>query len=115
MRRLAAILLLCAALVGCSEGPGVTLRVRNLSMQPVTNVEVQYMGKSFGVASLQRAEARELLVHFSEPSQLSAAFTDAKGVRRAGMGPNVQKGDSGLVDIQLNDEHVIWVPQLEHH
>ena len=100
-------------LLGCFREPGVTLRVRNLSQHPVTGVELDY-GKSFGIAELKPAEARDRFVSFYDAAQLKLTYSDSAG-RHVENGPSVAAGDVGLVEALISETGVSWKTDLHHH
>lgn len=105
---LAALLLLS----GC-RSPWIQCTVLNRQPAPVSLVEVNYPGGSFGVQSIPAGGSYHYRFRNLSSEQVSIDFTDAAHHDHTVKGPELESGQQGTLRIEINpDNTVTWSPAL---
>jgi hypothetical protein len=101
MRRL--ILLACALLLlaGCRSRVIVVSTI-NTGDAPIRNLEMQYPGGSFGVATLLPGHTHEYRIKPFRTGDLLVQYLDAAGSPRKYVGPRLHKDDEGRISITIS-------------
>jgi hypothetical protein len=105
----------CSVLVllaGC-RSPWVQCTIVNHEETPVSLVEVNYPGGSFGVQTITAAASYHYRFHALSTDTLSIDFTDATRHSHTVSGPELKQNQEGslLIDIQPGNQ-VTWTPAL---
>jgi hypothetical protein len=97
-----AILLLLAA-AGCRQwrDEGVTVTTINDSGERITNLEVDYAGGSYGVATLEPGQRHTRWVRFLDDSQLTFTYRDAQGTAHTFKEGAFHKGSKGTAEVRI--------------
>ncbi len=107
---LAAVLFL---LCGCRSA-WIQAVIVNQQNTPVNLVEVDYAGGSFGVQSIAPGASFHYRFHLLDSDKVTLAFTDASYRNVKVTGPELEKGQSGTLRIEIEPGNkVAWQPQLK--
>lgn len=111
---LACCALLLAGLVsGCHSSPWIQAEVVNQQNTPVNLVEVDYAGGSFGVQSIAPGATFHYRFHLLGSDKVDLTFTDAKYHNVKVTGPELKKGQTGTLRIEIKPgDEVAWEPEL---
>lgn len=110
---LGAALLLGALVTGC-QSPWVQCTIVNHEPTPVSLVEVNYPGGSFGVQTIAPGASFHYRFHSLSTDKLSLDFTDAARHTHTATGPELQQRQEGTLQIEIEpDHHVVWTPTLK--
>lgn len=108
----------CAALAvlvllsGC-HSPWIQCTVVNHEDTPVSLVEVNYPGGSFGVQSIAAGASYHYRFRNLASEAVSLDFTDAARHNHTVKGPELQQGQEGTLRIEIEPGgHVVWTPAL---
>ncbi len=108
---LAALVLLS----GC-HSPWIQCTVVNGQTTPVSLVEVNYPGGSFGVQSIAAGGSYHYRFRNLSSEQVSIDFADAAHHNHTVKGPELESGQEGILRIEIEpDNRVIWTPVLTLH
>ena len=112
------ISLCCAALVlpvpltGCHSA-WIQCTVVNHQSAPVSLVEVNYPGGSFGVQTIAAGASYRYRFHALSTDTLSIDFTDAARHDHTVKGPELEQSQEGTLRIEIEpDNRVTWTPAL---
>jgi hypothetical protein len=115
MRRSAwiATCVLMVLLSGC-QSPWIQCTVVNHEDAPVSLVEVNYPGGSFGVQTIAAGGSYHYRFHALGTDQLSIDFADAAHKNHTVKGPELRLGQEGTLEIAIEAENrVVWTPVLK--
>lgn len=88
----------------------------NRETTPVSLVEVNYPGGSFGVQSIAPGASYRYRFHNLLDDKIDLSFTDAAHHDHTATGPQLQQGQEGTLRIEIQpDNHVLWTPALTAH
>src|SRR5215471_7503067 len=114
MKRILCLLLTLSALTSCRRlhSPGVTITTVNDSRQPVSTIEIDYPGGSYGIGSLPpgRSHVRWIKVTGSAPLRIN--FADSKGEHQA-KPLTLNAGESGAVVLRIQDDGSVTAERIE--
>lgn len=115
MRRSGFRIAACCAvflLTGC-RSPWVQCTIVNHEATPVSLVEVNYPGGSFGVQTIAAGGSYHYRFHALSTDTLSLSFTDAGRKIHNATGPELKQGQEGSLGIDIQaDNRVTWTPAL---
>jgi hypothetical protein len=99
-------------LEGC-RSPWVQCTIVNHEETPVSLVEVNYPGGSFGVQTIAAGASYHYRFHALSTDTLSIYFTDAARHSKTVTGPELKQNQEGslVIDIQPGNQ-VTWTPAL---
>lgn len=104
---------LAVVVSGC-QSPWITCTVVNHQATPVSLVEVNYPGGSFGVQTIAAGGSYRYRFHALSTDKTSLDFTDAGHKDHTAAGPEVKQGQAGTLEIEIQaDNHVVWTPVLQ--
>lgn len=110
----AALLLLVGA--GGCHSPWVQTTVVNHQDAPVKLVQVSYPGGTFGVQAIAARGNYHYRFRILGTGQTSIDFTDAAGHDHTIKGPELQPGQEGQLEIDIEPgQTVSWGPHLTAH
>ena len=97
---------------GC-RSPWVQCTIVNHENAPVSLVEVNYPGGSFGVQTIAAGASYRYRFHALSTDTLSIDFTDAARHSHTASGPELKQNQEGslLIDIRPGNQ-VTWTPAL---
>jgi VCBS repeat-containing protein len=99
-------------LAGC-QSPWIQCTIVNHEATPVSLVEVNYPGGSFGVQTIAAGGSYRYRFHALSTDRLSLDFTDAARQNHTVTGPELQQGQEGSLQIEIDaGNHVSWTPTL---
>jgi hypothetical protein len=102
------LLLVC----GC-RSPWVQCTIMNHEDAPISLVEVNYPGGSFGVQTIAAGASYSYRFHSLGTDTLSIDFTDAARHDHVVKGPELQLGQAGTLGIEIRPgDQVTWTPRL---
>jgi hypothetical protein len=102
------LLLVC----GC-RSPWVQCTIVNHENAPVSLVEVNYPGGSFGVQTIAAGASYSYRFHSLGTETVSIDFTDAAHHDHIVKGPELQLGQAGTLGIEIRPgDQVTWTPAL---
>ena len=108
---LAALLLLA----GC-HSPWIQCTVVNRQSTPVSLVEVNYPGGTFGIQTIAAGASYHYRFRNLASEQVTLDFTDAARHDHTAKGPRLLEGQEGTLRIEiLPDNAVRWSPSLTIH
>lgn len=108
-----AALAAAAFLAGC-QSPWIACTIENHEATPVSLVEMNYPGGSFGVQNIAPGASFRYRFHALGTDPTSIDFTDAAHKNHTIKGPELQLGMEGTLDIAIEpDNHVTWTPLLK--
>lgn len=110
-----AALVACLLPTGC-HSPWIQCTITNHEAAPVSLVEVDYPGGTFGIQTI--AAGASFHYHFRDLSsdRVSIDFTDAAHRDHKAKGPELAVGQEGALRIDIQpDNQVIWSPSLTTH
>ena len=109
---------MCAAgaammmLAGCRSA-WIQCTVANRESTPVSLVEVNYPGGSFGVDAIAAGASYSYRFHALSTDTASIDFTDAARHDHTAKGPEIEQGQEGTLRIEIEaDGKVAWTPKL---
>ncbi len=106
--------LIIAALVTGCQSPWIQCTIVNHEPAPVSLVEVNYPGGSFGVQTIAPGASFHYRFHSLSTDKLSLDFIDAAKKSHTATGPELQQRQEGTLQIEIEpDHHVIWTPTLK--
>lgn len=111
MRRVLLFLLLAAAaLTSCRRlrSPGVTITTVNNGHQPVSAIEIDYPGGSYGIGSLAPGGSHVRWIKATGSAPLRIDFTDTRGEHEA-KPLTLNAGESGAVVLHIHDDGSVTV------
>jgi hypothetical protein len=102
----------CMLAAGC-QSPWVQATIVNDEFTPVSLVEVHYPGGNFGVQTIAARSSFQYRFHILGNEPATIEFTDAAGHTQTVKGPELDKGEEGLlvIDIRAGDK-VMWSTAL---
>ncbi len=110
---LGTVLVLGALLAGC-QSPWIQCTIVNHEPAPVSLVEVNYPGGSFGVQTIAPGAAFHYRFHALSSDKLSLDFTDAAKHSHTAAGPELQQSQEGTLQIDIQPDHrVVWTLSLK--
>jgi hypothetical protein len=98
------------AATGCRSHV-IKVSLTNTSAQPVSMIEVNYPGASFGVNTLAPGQSFQYVIKPVEDGILKTQFSDAKGTTHKTYGPAVKKGQEGSIEIRLTQDSALTTPR----
>ena len=112
MRRIVLFLLATVVLTSCRRyefrSPGVTITTMNDSRQPVSTIEVDYPGGSYGIGSIAPGSRHVRWIKVTGSAPLRIDFTDSKGEHQA-KPLTLNAGESGVVVLHIHDDATVTV------
>lgn len=109
---LGAALGLVAGIAGC-HSPWIQCTIVNHEDGPVSLVEVNYPGGSFGVQTIAPGASYRYRFHSLGSDTVSIDFTDAARHNHTVPGPELQQRQEGSLRIDIGaDGRVSWTPAL---
>jgi hypothetical protein len=112
MRRIVLVLLATVALTSCRRfefrSPGVTITTMNNSHQPVSAIEVDYPGGSYGIGSIAPGGRHVRWVKVTGSAPLRIDFNDSKGEHQA-KPLTLHAGESGSIVLHIQDDGSVAV------
>lgn len=106
LRVLAAALL---PICGC-HSHYIDASVRNLTLQPISLVEVDYPSASFGTQTLEAGKEYTYRFKVLGSGDLKLIYTDASHGEHTVPGPALKEGDEGPLVITVTPGGVSWSP-----
>lgn len=107
MRRwaVAAVLGLLVAAAGCRNwrDPGVNVTTINESGQRISNIEVDYSGGSYGIATLDAGQEHTRWLRFTGDTQLSYTYRDADGHPHTFKEGSFHVGSKGTAVVRIGE------------
>lgn len=101
-------------LLGGCRSPWIQCTIVNHERGPVSLVEVNYPGGSFGVQTIAAGASYHYRFHALGTDALSIDFTDAARQSHTVAGPELKLNDEGSLGIEiLDDNKVNWKPVLQ--
>lgn len=105
-------LALAGLTAGC-ESPWVECTIVNRQTTPVSLVEVNYPGGSFGVQTIAAGAVYHYRFHALSTDTLSIDFMDAARQSRSVKGPELEQGSAGTLQIEIQPgNQVRWTPAV---
>jgi hypothetical protein len=103
---------LLSLLAGC-RSPWIQCTIMNHENAPVSLVEVNYPGGSFGVQTIAAGASYHYRFHSLSTDTVSLEFTDAARQSHTATGPELKQKQEGSlgIDIQPGNQ-VTWTPAL---
>ena len=117
MMRRGSIAAWCAAgllllLSGC-HSPWIQCTIVNHEDAPVSLVEVNYPGGSFGVQTIAAGASYRYRFHSLSTEAMSLEFPDAARQSHTATGPDLGQGQEGTLLIEIEPgNQVVWTPAL---
>jgi hypothetical protein len=110
--RLALPLLVIA--LGCAgyKSPGITLNVMNDSGAVIHNIEIDFPGGSYGIASLRAGERRSRWVRLIGSAPLKIDFVDDRNQSHSANLIDLHAGENGSVGIHVRKGGTVSVDDL---
>lgn len=106
-------LAMSASLTGC-QSPWITCTIANHETAPVSLVEVNYPGGSFGVQTIAPNGTFRYRFHALSTDKVSVEFTDAAHTDHTVTGPELAQGQEGVLGIAIESgNRVTWTPELK--
>ncbi len=103
---------LAAVLAGC-HSPWIQCTIVNHESAPVSLVEVNYPGGSFGVQTIAAGASYRYRFHALASDVVSLDFTDAAKKSHTATGPEIDQGQEGTLGIEIGqDGRVSWMTAL---
>ena len=102
-----AVTALCAMLPGC-HSPYVQTTISNSSAAPLNVLQVEYPSASFGVQRLGPGEAFHYRFKLLGSGPVKISFIDAKNHEHATVGPWLNEGQEGPLDITVSQERATF-------
>jgi len=97
-------------LAGC-QSPWIACTIVNQEAAPVSLVEVNYPGGTFGVQTIAAGASYRYRFHALSTDTLSIDFTDGAHKDHTVKGPELRFGQEGTLEIAIEpDSKVIWTP-----
>lgn len=104
-----------ALLSGC-RSPWIQATIVNLQSAPVSIVEVNYPGGTFGIQSIAAGSSFHYRFRLLSTGPVSIDFTDGSQHSHTATGPELQQGTEGTLRIDIEpDSQVRWAPALTAH
>ena len=101
-----------ALAAGC-QSPWIRCTIVNHESGPVSLVEVDYPGGSFGVQTIAAGASYRYRFHALTSDVLSLDFTDASRHSHTVKGPEIEQGQEGTLGIEIApDGQVHWTAAL---
>jgi len=102
-------------MAGC-HSPWVQTTVVNQQDAPVKLVQVSYPGGTFGVQTIAAHSNYHYHFRILGTGQMSIDFTDATGQDHTVKGPELQPGQEGRLEIDIDPRQTVsWQPHLTMH
>ncbi len=99
--------------VGC-RSPWIQCTIVNHQTAPVSLVEVNYPGGSFGVQTIAAGASYRYRFHSLGTETVSIDFTDAARHNHTVAGPELKLGQEGSLGIEIQPgNQVAWTPNLK--
>jgi hypothetical protein len=99
-------------LAGC-RSPWIQCTIVNHENAPVSLVEVNYPGGSFGVQTIAAGASYHYRFHSLSTDTLSLSFTDAARQSHTATGPELKQKQEGSLRIDIQPgNRVTWTPAL---
>lgn len=99
-------------MAGC-QSPWIQCTIVNHEATPVSLVEVNYPGGSFGVQTIAAGGSFHYRFHSLGTDTLSMDFTDAARANHTATGPELQQRQEGTLRIEIEaGNQVRWTPRL---
>jgi hypothetical protein len=112
MKRVFVLLIALTALASCRRfefhSPGVTITTVNNTRQPVSAIEIDYPGGSYGIGSLPPGGSHVRWIKATGSAALRIDFTDGKGEHKANP-LTLNAGESGAVVLHIHDDGSVAV------
>ena len=101
-----------AALAGC-HSPWIQCTIVNQEPAPVSLVEVNYPGGSFGVQTIAAGASFRYRFRALTSDTVDIDFVDAARRSHNAKGPEIEQGQEGTLRIEIHADHrVVWAPSL---
>ncbi|QNI33737.1 hypothetical protein H7849_07400 [Alloacidobacterium dinghuense] len=108
----AAVLLFSLTFTGCRSA-FVSATITNNSAAPVTLIEVDYPSASFGVGALAPGAQFHYRFKIQGGGPIKLQFTDASGKAHTASGPDLQQGEQGTLQMNIESSgNISWIPNL---
>jgi hypothetical protein len=109
----ASLLLLISWLSSGCRSAFVAATITNHSSGQVTLLEVDYPNASFGVGALAPGSRFDYRFKVQGGGPIKLQFTDAAGKTHTAAGPELQQGDHGTLQINIDPaNNISWIPNL---
>ena len=106
------ILLISFLVAGCRSA-FVSATITNQSAAPVTLLEVDYPSASFGIGTLAPGAQFHYRFKIQGGGPITLQFTDASGKAHTASGPDLQEGEQGSLQVNIDPSNTIsWIPNL---
>jgi len=106
------VVLICFAFAGCRSA-FVSTTITNNSPSKITLLEVDYPSASFGVDALAPGAQFHYRFKIQGGGPIKLQFTDASGKAHTASGPDLQEGQQGTLQINIDPSDTIsWIPNL---
>jgi hypothetical protein len=100
-------------LTGC-QSPWIQCTIVNHEPSPVSLVEINYPGGSFGVQTIPAGGSYKYRFHALGSDKVSIDFTDSRNRNHTVDGPELLLGQEGTLQIAIEaDNRVAWTPVLK--
>ena len=91
----------------------VSTTITNNSAGRVTLIEVDYPSASFGVGALAPGAQYHYRFKIQGGGPIKIQFTDASGKSHTATGPDLQQGEQGSLQIDIDASgNISWIPNL---
>jgi hypothetical protein len=109
-KRTLVLLLTAVALTSCRRlhSPGVTITTVNNGHHPVSTIEVDYPGGSYGIGSLSPGGSHVRWIKATGSAPLRIDFSDSKGEHQA-KPLTLNAGESGAIVLHIQDDGTVTV------
>ncbi len=102
-----------ALLIAGCHSAWIQCTIVNHESTPVSLVEVDYPGGSFGVQTIAAGASYRYRFHALASDAASLDFTDVARKSHKATGPEIEQGQEGTLGIEIAaDGRVIWTPAL---
>jgi hypothetical protein len=92
----------------------VSATITNKSPEAIKLLEVDYPSASFGVGSIAPGAQFHYRFKIQGSGQVKLQFNDASGKTHTATGPDLQEGEQGTLQIDIdNADHISWIPNLK--
>jgi hypothetical protein len=106
------LLLTLVIFTGCRSAY-IAATITNQSAAPVTLLEVDYPSASFGVGALAPGAQFHYRFKIQGGGPIQLQFTDGSGKTHTASGPDLQEGQQGSLQINIDpSDRISWIPNL---
>ena len=109
----ASLIFLISLLTAGCRSAYVSTTITNNSAAQVTLLEVDYPSASFGVGALAPGTQFHYRFKIQGGGPIKLQFTDASGKTHTASGPDLQQGDQGTLQVNIDTAgNISWIPNL---